>query len=71
MVHDPTQPALERLRAAFPLWDISASWVTSASGPDFCLWVAARGGLRLGAFSAGEMERVMADAEGRFGWPRR
>ena len=72
MVHDPThQPDVERLRRSFPRWDVSASWVTRATEPDFRLWVACRGGLRLAAFSAAEMERVMADAEARYSWPRR
>ena len=70
MSPDPTQP-IERLRQEYPLWEISASWVTRASEPDFYLMIAARGGLRLGAFSPAEMERVMADAEARYGWPRR
>ena len=70
MSPDPTQP-IERLRREYPRWDISAAWVTRSAEPDFYLMIAARGGLRLGAFSAAEMERVMADAEARYGWPRR
>ena len=51
MVHDPTQPDIDRLRQDFPEWDISAAWVTRSAEPDFYLMIAARCGLRLGAFS--------------------
>lgn len=67
---DPTQDDIDQLRRDFPQWDISGAWVTRVSEPDFYLLVAARGGLRLGAFSAAEAERVMIDAEARYGWPR-
>ncbi len=68
---DRTQPDVEQLRREYPLWDITAAWVTRSAEPDFYLMIAARHGLRLGAFSPAEMERVMADAEARYGWPRR
>jgi hypothetical protein len=72
LVHDPThQPDIELLRRDFPLWHISSAWAARASGPDFRVLLACRGGLRLAGFSAPELVRMMTGAESRYGWPRK
>jgi hypothetical protein len=66
----PHLPDVEQLRAAYPAWDISVTWVPRVSGPDLRLLIACRNGLRLAGFSAAELARMIEAAERQYGWPR-
>ena len=46
---------LELLRAAFPSWSFESRWVTTASGPDRCHYLAHKGELTLSSWSANDL----------------
>jgi hypothetical protein len=71
-VEDPPPEAgrdLDRLRADHPLWVIGSVWVSRASGPDARRLVAAREGVRVGAWTWAELSAKIAAEERAHGWP--
>jgi hypothetical protein len=58
------QPSdVDLLRAAFASWHIEARWITRASGPDRCRYVARKGDVRLSAWSADELATQITAAQ--------
>jgi hypothetical protein len=62
-------PDIARLRAEHPLWDVSAAWVSRASGPDVRQVTARREGVELRARTAVELTVKITSEEAARGWP--
>lgn len=56
-------PSLDQLRQQFPDWDITVSWVTAATGPDYRHLVAERDGLVLTGHTAADLTAKIRQAE--------
>jgi len=65
---DRPAPDIDRLRAAHPLWTITATWTTAPSGPDHRRLAAVREGIRLTAWTVPELEAQIAEREAAHGW---
>jgi hypothetical protein len=59
---------LDQLRKTHPLWDAGILWVTVATGPDYCHYVATRQGTTLRAASLRELDRLISAVEVANGW---
>jgi hypothetical protein len=46
---------LDQLREQYPQWEIEARWVTTASGPDRCHWMAHRGPITVSGWTLGDL----------------
>jgi hypothetical protein len=65
---DPA-PDIDLLRAQHPLWTITATWATAASGPDHRRLTATREGVRVDAWTEAELSAAIAAGEAAHGWP--
>jgi hypothetical protein len=54
---------VDELRKRYPEWDIQTQWITVASGPDRCIWLASHGGITVSAWSPSELERAITRME--------
>jgi hypothetical protein len=59
---------LDRLRARYPGWAITATWTSAATGPDFRRLAAVREGIRLTAWTEGELSAKIAERDAAHGW---
>jgi len=66
---DRPAPDIEWLQAEHPLWTITATWTTAASGSDYRRLAAVREGIRLVAWDAAELSAQIAARETAHGWP--
>jgi hypothetical protein len=66
---EPT-PDIDRLRAAHPLWTITATWATAATGPEYRRLAAVREGtgVRVVAWTPAELEALIEARESAHGW---
>jgi hypothetical protein len=53
----PSPSDLDRLRARYPGWSIEATWTSAGTGPDARRLTAARGCIRVDAWTAAELAR--------------
>lgn len=60
---------LDQLRQQHPLWAIGSSWASANSGPDQRRLIAAREGIQVHAWEAGELSRKIAAEERANSWP--
>ena len=67
---DPRTPEadLDRLRAEHPAWRIDYAWTARSSGPDACRLAAVREGVRVTAWTEGELAAKIAEREAAHGW---
>jgi len=63
------QDDIARLREAHPLWAFGSVWSTAATGPDWRRLTASREGIRLHAWTAEELSRLIAAEEMANSWP--
>jgi hypothetical protein len=56
---------LARLRAAYPQWSIESRWVTTASGPDRCHWMAHRGPITVAGWTLADLAAEMRRQDGQ------
>lgn len=66
---DRPAPDIDRLREAHPLWTITATWASAASGPDHRRLAAVRQGVRVVAWTPAELAAQIAEREAAHGWP--
>ena len=71
---DPTTPAepapdIAILTAKHPLWTITATWASAASGPDHRRLAATREGIRVTGWTPAELEALIVERERAHGWP--
>jgi hypothetical protein len=66
---DRPAPDIDRLRAQHPLWTITATWATAASGPEHRRLAAVRQGIRLTAWTVPELEALIEAREAAHRWP--
>jgi len=65
---EPT-PDIDRLRAAHPLWTITATWATAASGPEHRRLAAVRQGVRVTGWTPAELTAQIEAREEAHRWP--
>jgi hypothetical protein len=54
---------VDRLRARYPGWAITATWTSAATGPDARRLTATRGCIRVDAWTESELARLLAAEE--------
>jgi hypothetical protein len=62
-------PDIGRLRAQHPLWTITATWATAASGPEHRRLAAVRQGVRVVAWTPAELSAQIEAREEAHRWP--